>query len=247
MGAAWPSATDSTPQRPLLRRGSVLEPTVNTPPAPARTPTLPIIHAVTSDEIVSRDDFIDVACAVMAALGARGALHLRAGRISAARLQTLAGGLEAAQAITGAWLIVNDRIDLALGARARGAQLTSRSLRVADARRAAPGLALGASVHSIQEARVAVNEGATWLVAGHVFATESHPGTEGRGLSFVRALTSAMTVPVVAIGGVRPEHCRVLRAAGAYGLAVIRGIWDAPNAERAASDYLSAYDDAAGA
>ena len=75
---------------------------------------LPVIHAVTSDEIVLRDDFIDVACAVMAALGPRGALHLRAGRISAARLQTLAGGLEAAQAITGAWLIVNDRIDLAL-------------------------------------------------------------------------------------------------------------------------------------
>jgi thiazole tautomerase (transcriptional regulator TenI) len=54
-------------------------------------------------------------------------------------------------------------------------------------------------------------------------------------------------VPVVAIGGVRPEHCAVLRNAGVYGLAVIRGIWDAANAEQAASDYLSAYDNAAGA
>jgi len=206
---------------------------------------LPVIHAVTSDEIVLRDDFIDVACAVMAALGPRGALHLRAGRITAARLQTLAEGLEAAQAITGAWLVVNDRIDLALGARAKGAQLTSRSLRVADARRAAPGLALGASVHSLDEARSAATEGASWLVAGHVFATHTHPGEEGRGLTFVRALAAAVTIPVVAIGGVRPEHCRVLRAAGAYGLAAIRGIWDAPNAEQAASDYLSAYDDAA--
>jgi thiazole tautomerase (transcriptional regulator TenI) len=207
---------------------------------------LPVLHAVTSDEIVSRDDFIDVACAVMAALGPRGALHLRAGRVTAARLQTLAGGLEAAQAVTGAWLVVNDRIDLALGARARGAQLTSRSLRVADARRAAPGLALGASVHSLDEARTAAGEGADWLVAGHVFSTTTHPGEEGRGISFVRALAFAVTVPVVAIGGVRPEHCRVLREAGAYGLAVIRGIWDAANAERAANDYLSAYDDAAG-
>ena len=125
-------------------------------------------------------------------------------------------------------------------------QLTSRSLRVADARRAAPNLALGASVHSLDEARVAASEGATWLVAGHVFATRTHPDEEGRGLPFVRALAAAVTIPIVAIGGVRPEHCRVLRAAGAYGLAVIRGIWDAPNAERAASDYLSAYDDAAG-
>jgi thiazole tautomerase (transcriptional regulator TenI) len=224
----------------------VLDPTVNSLPAPSQAPTLPVVHAVTSDEIVMRDDFIDVACAVMATLGARGALHLRAGRITAAKLQTLAGGLEAAQAVTGAWLVVNDRIDLALGARARGAQLTSRSLRVADARRAAPGLALGASVHSLEEARAAASEGASWLVAGHVFATASHPEEEGRGLSFVRALAETVKIPVVAIGGVRPEHCRVLRAAGAYGLAVIRGIWDAPNAERAANDYLSAYDDAAG-
>jgi thiamine-phosphate diphosphorylase len=212
---------------------------------PATAP-LPVVHAVTSDEIVLRDDFIDVACAVMAALGARGALHLRAGRISAARLQTLAGGLEAAQAITGAWLVVNDRVDLALGARAKGAQLTSRSLRVADARRAAPGLPVGASVHSLDEARSAASEGASWVVAGHVFATATHPGEDGRGLPFVRAMATPVTIPVIAIGGVRPVHCRELRAAGAYGLAAIRGIWDAPNAEQAASDYLSAYDDAAG-
>ena len=225
----------------------MLEPTVNTPPAPAAAIAVPVVHAVTSDEIVARGDFIDVACAVMAALGPRGALHLRAGRLPAAKLQGLAGGLEAAQAITGAWLVVNDRVDLALAARARGAQLTSRSLRVVDARRAAPGLAMGASVHTLEEARLAASEGATWLVAGHVFATTTHPGEEGRGLTFLRALTSAVEIPIVAIGGVRPEHCRVLRAAGAYGLAVIRGIWDAPNAEQAASDYLSAYDDAAGA
>ena len=221
----------------------MLEPTVNA--LPAQAPALPVVHAVTSDEIVSRADFIDVACAVMAALGARGALHLRAGRSTAARLQALAGGLEAAQAVTCAWLVVNDRLDLALGSRARGAQLTSRSLRVADARRAAPNLAIGASVHSIDEGRSAAAEGARWLVAGHVFSTATHPGEDGRGLSFVRALVAAVDIPIVAIGGVRPEHCRVLREAGAYGLAAIRGIWDAPNAERAASDYLSAYDDAA--
>ena len=227
----------------------MLEPTVNALPVSVGDQALkiPVVHAVTSDEIVARADFLDVACAVMSALGARGALHLRAGRATAARLQALAAGLEAAQAVTGAWLVVNDRLDLALACRARGAQLTSRSLRVADARRAAPALAVGASVHSLAEARAAAEEGASWLVAGHVFATATHPGEEGRGLPFVRAVVAAVEVPVVAIGGVKPEHCAVLRQAGAYGLAVIRGIWDAANAERAASDYLSAYDDAAGA
>jgi thiazole tautomerase (transcriptional regulator TenI) len=225
----------------------MLEPTVNAVPVSVSGQALPVVHAVTSDEIVTRADFLDVACAVMSALGPRGALHLRAGRATAARLQALAAGLEAAQAVTGAWLVVNDRLDLAIGCRARGAQLTSRSLRVADARRAAPALAVGASVHSLDEARAAADEGASWLVAGHVFATATHPGEEGRGLPFLRALAATVDVPIVAIGGVRPEHCAVLREAGAYGLAVIRGIWDAANAERAASDYLSAYDNAAGA
>ena len=87
----------------------------------------------------------------------------------------------------------------------------------------------------------------SWLVAGHVFATASHPGEPERGLPFVRRLVQEIRVPIVAIGGVRPEHSTVLRNAGVYGLAVIRGIWDAANAEQAASDYLSAYDNAAGA
>jgi thiamine-phosphate diphosphorylase len=214
---------------------------------PPRAAAIPLVHAVTSDEIVSRADFIDVACAVMAALGQRGALHLRAGRLPAARLQLLSEGLEAAQAITGAWLVINDRVDLALASRARGAQLTSRSLSVADARRAAPALALGASVHSLDEARAAADQGADWVVAGHVFPTTTHPGMPERGLSFVRSLVTELNVPVIAIGGIRPAHGAELRAAGVHGVAVIRGIWDATNAEQAASDYLSAYDNAAGA
>jgi thiazole tautomerase (transcriptional regulator TenI) len=227
----------------------MLEPTVNAVPAPLGAqarPAIPVVHAVTSDEIVTRPDFLDVACAVMSALGARGALHLRAGRVTAARLQALAAGLEAAQAVTGAWLVVHDRLDLAIGCRARGAQLTSRSLRVADARRAAPTIAVGASVHSLAEARAAAEEGASWLVAGHVFASPTHPAEGGRGLDFLRTLAAAVDVPVIGIGGVKPEHCAAIRQAGAHGVAAIRGIWDAANAERAASDYLSAYDDAAG-
>jgi thiazole tautomerase (transcriptional regulator TenI) len=245
MDVASPSATISTLMGPPLRRESVLDPTVNV--RPAATAAIPVIHAVTSDEIVARADFIDVACAVMAALGVRGALHLRAGRVPAARLQSLAEGLEAAQALTGAWLVINDRVDLALAVRARGAQLTSRSLTVADARRAAPTLAIGASVHTADEGRAAAAQGASWLVAGHVFATASHPGEPERGLPFVRGLVATAGVPVLAIGGVRPDHSAVLREAGVHGVAVIRGIWDAANAEQAASDYLSAYDNAAGA
>lgn len=241
MGAEWPKGTDSTPNSSLPRRESVPSDLagISLPPR-----VVPVVHAVTSDEIVARPDFVDVACAVMGVLGARGALHLRAGRLSGARLQGLGETLSVAQTVTGAWLVVNDRVDVALAVHARGAQLTSRSLNVADARRAAPALAIGASVHGLAEGVEAAGRGADWLVAGHAFAAPTRGSEDGQGLPFVLGLTAAASVPVVAIGGVRPEHCRALRASGVRGVAVIRGIWDAPNAERAASDYLSAYDDA---
>jgi thiamine-phosphate diphosphorylase len=205
---------------------------------------IPVIHAVTNDEVVARADFIDVACAVMRELGSRGALHLRASRLTGARFQSLAEGLAAAQGLTGGWFIVNDRIDVALVAGARGAQLTSHSLTASDARRIAPDLALGASVHDVDEGKAAAAAGADWLVAGHVFATPSHPGEPQRGVEWVKSLVQATQVPVIAIGGVRADHAPMLKAAGVHGVAVIRGIWDAPNAEQAARDYLSAYDDA---
>jgi thiamine-phosphate diphosphorylase len=208
-----------------------------------RTIGVPVVHAITTDEVIARPDFIDVACAVMRVLGARGALHLRASRLTGMRLQSLAEGLGAVQALTGAWLIVNDRVDVALTSGARGVQLTSRSLTTSDARRIAPLLALGASVHDLDEGRAAVTAGADWLVAGQLFATVTQPGMP-RGLAWVRALVEASSVPVIAIGGVRLEHAETLRTLDVHGVAVIRGIWDAANAEQAASDYLSAYDHA---
>ena len=207
-----------------------------------RTIGVPVVHAVTSDEVVARADFIDIACGVMAVLGARGALHLRANRIAGARFQAIAEGLAAAQGLTGAWLVINDRIDVALAAGARGAQLTSLSLTASDARRIAPLLVLGASVHDLEDGRIAVAAGADWLVADRVF---DQSGAGVHAMAWVRALVDSTTVPVIAIGGVKPSHAAAVRTLGLHGVAVIRGIWDAPNAERAAGDYLSAYDDAA--
>jgi thiamine-phosphate diphosphorylase len=242
MAAASRSATRSTPAPPLPRRERV----TSTPTAAASAPIVrvPVVHAVTSDEIVARPDFIDVACGVMGVLGSRGALHLRASRLGAARLYELAEALAAAQSITGAWLVVNDRIDVALAVQARGAQLTSRSLLTADARHAAPTLALGASVHGVPEGIDAARAGADWLVVDRPLAPD---GDAGVATTRLERLAASTTTALVAIGGIRPQHCRALRMAGAHGVAVIRGIWDAPNAERAASDYLSCHDDAGAA
>jgi thiamine-phosphate diphosphorylase len=208
---------------------------------------LPVVHAVTDDDVLARADALERMRAVMRALGPRGALHLRGARTTAARLFDLAVPLSAEQSRGGAWLVINDRVDIALSSGARAAQLTSRSLTVRQARALAPAatLRLGASVHDANEAAFAVKDGADWLVAGHVFETPSHPGGPGRGGGLIKGIIAASAgVPVIAIGGVAPEHAPLLRGAGAFGSAVIRGIWGADDAAAAAARYLSAYDDA---
>ena len=206
--------------------------------AEMRTIGIPVVHAVTTDEIVNRPDFIDTACGIMRVLGARGALHLRTNHLAGARVHALAEGLAAVQSLTGAWLILNDRVDIALASGARGVQLTSRSLATSDARAVAPTLAIGASVHDAEEGRLAVAGGADWLVVPRVTTKAG----ESLAVPWVPALARATTVPIIAIGGVQVAHTAALRDKGMHGVAVIRGIWDASNAEQAASDYLSAYD-----
>lgn len=212
--------------------------------------TIPVIHAVTTDEIVAQADFVERAAGVMRVLGARGAVHLRSAAATGRRLYELAAALSALQDSTGAWVIVNDRVDIAVATGARGVQLTSRSLATDDAARVAraapagtPIPALGVSVHAADEAQAAAASGAAaWIVVGHVFATPSHEGEPGRGESMLGAICGAVDLPVIGIGGVRPAHVSQLLAQGAYGVAAIRGIWRAVDAERAAADYLSAHD-----
>jgi thiamine-phosphate diphosphorylase len=203
--------------------------------------TLPRLHAITNEEILSRSDFVDTARRLMTTMGPRGAIHLRGSRLPGAMLYELAAMLAPAQE-SGAWLVVNDRVDVALAAGARAVQLTSRSLAPRDARLVAPSLAMGASVHSLEEAKEAAAAQATWAVAGNVFPTGSHPGAPGRGVEFLEALVTQAGVPIVAIGGIRPRHVFALRLAGVHGVAAIRGIWDAGDAEQAAIHYLSSYD-----
>jgi len=211
---------------------------------------IPVVHAVTSDEIIMRDDFLSRASGIMRVLGPRGAVHLRASAVTSRQLHQLAASLAALQETTGAWLVVNDRADIALASGARGIQLTSRSMDAADALRAvratAPGTpvpAFGLSVHGPQEARdTGDGSGISWLVVGHVFDTPSHAGEAARGAHMLRDVSAATTLPVIAIGGVRATHIGELREHGAYGVAAIRGIWRADDAESAAAEYLSAYD-----
>ena len=79
----------------------------------------------------------------------------------------------------------------------------------------------GVSVHSVLEARKAQALGAAFLIAGHIFETACKQGLPPRGLSFLNEVCSAVSIPVLAIGGIRPERLSAVKAAGAAGVCVM--------------------------
>lgn len=132
-----------------------------------------------------------------------------------------------------ALLFVNDRLDVALAARATGVQLGRGSLAPGDARRIGPGWWIGVSVHDLREAADARAGGADYLLVGPVFRTATHPDREPLGLARLREI-AGLGLPVIAIGGVTAETAREVRDAGAHGAAAIRGLWDAEDPAGAA-------------
>lgn len=164
----------------------------------------------------------------MRTLGSLGAVQLRSSEISGRRFHELASALAPLQEETKCWLIVNDRVDVAASVGAKGIQLASHSLRVREAREVTAEIPIGISIHSVEEAVAAQEDGAAWVVAGTVFETPTHEHQPGARIPFIVDVAHAVKIPIIAIGGIEPHHVEVLKAAGAYGIATIRGVgWDA--------------------
>jgi thiamine-phosphate diphosphorylase len=199
----------------------------------------PRLHLVTDDQVLQHPAFLSVAAELLSAYGGKLALHLRGPGLSGRVVWELASACAEVARESGAWLIVNDRVDVAMGCGASGAQLGQASIGVARARTLlGPGPAIGASIHSADEARHAVREGADFLVAGTLFRTETHPGLPPSGVAWLGELTG-FQVPVIGIGGISPERVPQVLNAGAHGVAVIRGVWQVGDPGEAVRDYLA--------
>ena len=145
----------------------------------------------------------------------------------------------------GALLFVNDRLDVALSVEADGLHLGPDDIPVADARNAAgPDLLIGYSASNADEARDAVRQGADYIGCGSVFKTRSKQDAgEPIGPVGLARVVDAVSVPVVAIGGIEPERVPAVRATGAAGCAVISAIMDAADPGAATQAFLQAWRD----
>lgn len=147
---------------------------------------------------------------------------------------------------SGAQLWIGDRADIARVCGADGVQLPATGLSIAGARRAAgPGIRVGRSVHSLDAALAAAADGADHLVVGTIYASASHPGIEPAGPDLVARIRAGLDalevpVPIFAIGGLTPDLCAAVVAAGADGVVAVRGLWDAVDPAAAVRAYNEA-------
>jgi thiamine-phosphate pyrophosphorylase len=134
-------------------------------------------------------------------------------------------------------LIVHDRVHLAGMLRADALQLGFRSLPPAEVESELP-IGFSAHAHDAPQAR----SGADFLLLGPVLATPSKEGLlEPLGFEGLARECARESRPVWAIGGLGPGHAAAVRAAGAHGMAVLRGVLAAPDPERAARSYLEGW------
>jgi thiamine-phosphate pyrophosphorylase len=162
-------------------------------------------------------------------------VQLRDKSASAATIYSQAKQLHALARQHGGRLAINDRLDVALAARAEAVHLAGQSLPVEEAVQLANGrMLVGRSVHSLDEAVKAVDAGADYVTFGHVFPTTTHPGVPPRGLAELEAIVQAVDVPVVAIGGITPDNLDDVLATGCGGVAVISSILSSPDPRDAA-------------
>jgi thiamine-phosphate diphosphorylase len=192
---------------------------------------LPRVHAFTDGSLLIQPDF-GIRAAAIAAAGSAVAVYARAPGSDAASLTAAAVRLLALARPPEAAVFVSGRSDIAAAIGAHGVQLGSSDLTPSDARCVLSQGWIGCSVHSVDEAVRAVQQGADFLVVGNVYQTDSHPGRPAAGLELV-SRTVRLGVPVLGIGGITPALAREVKAAGAYGVAAIRSLWHAPDPAQA--------------
>ena len=147
-------------------------------------------------------------------------------------------------------LIVNDRIDIAYAIGADGVHLGQSDPSVSTAREIlGPAATIGVSVSTVSEARLAAISGADYLGVGAIYGTDSKPDAEtaddGLGVDQLAKIVEAVTIPVIAIGGITAENAAGPIAAGASGVAAISAITAADDPTAATRELRAAVVDTA--
>lgn len=171
-----------------------------------------------------------MSCMEAALQGGVRALQLREKDLSPAQLLEYARQLRELTRRYAARLLVNDRVDVALAAEADGVHLTEQSMDVHTVRRLlGHDRLIGVSTHSLDRALEAQKSGADFITFSPIYYTPSKAGYgKPQGIERLKQVCESVTLPVFALGGIKPQHQEEIRSAGASGIALISAILAAP-------------------
>ena len=133
--------------------------------------------------------------------------------------------------------IVNDNVDIAKAMDADGVHVGQDDMAALDDRaKLGPDKLIGVSAHTVEEALLAEKQGADYLGVGAVFPTSSKSDVGEMSYETLKAICKAVSIPVVAIGGISSENVGKLAGSGICGVAVISAIYAAKDVKAAAAD-----------
>jgi len=167
------------------------------------------------------------------------AVQLREKDLSTDELLPLAQELRTLTRQHGARLLINDHVDVALAVEADGIHLGGHSRPTKTVRRQVGAeMLIGVSTHSSDDIRTACEQEADFVTFGPVYATPSKAAYGApQGLTVLAEACRNSPLPVFALGGITPERAAEVRAAGAYGVALISAIIGSASPELAAKSF----------
>lgn len=130
-------------------------------------------------------------------------------------------------------LFINDNVEVAIQCHADGIHVGQEDMAAAQVRKkVGDGMMIGVSVHSVQEALDAVQNGADCLGVGAMFSTSTKKDAEVLPKEVLREICSAVDIPVVAIGGIGKSNLLELACTGVDGVALVSAIFSAEDIEK---------------
>jgi thiamine-phosphate pyrophosphorylase len=199
-------------------------------------PPIGRLHVIT--DMTIQDRFSHIGLAMMAVKGGADTIQFREKWMGSRAAVEVGEVIRRLCRETGVTFIVNDRVDIAMALDADGVHLGQRDLPIPEARRLiGPSKLIGGSASTPDEARQLELEGADYVGFGHVYPTssKSKPG-EPKGPDAIREVSSAVTIPVIAIGGIDAANLKPVIAAGAWGVAVIGAVCGAKDPRAATAE-----------
>lgn len=133
--------------------------------------------------------------------------------------------------------IINDNVEVAVQCKADGIHVGQEDMRASDVRKqVGENAILGVSVHNVEEALEAVQNGADYLGVGAMFSTSTKADASVLSWETLRDICQAVDIPVVAIGGISKENLPELAGTGVDGVALVSAIFGAENIEEECRD-----------